>query len=166
MRPSLREFDVQNKIRQAQVFIKAKQFDDAEDLLNSLGTPDANRLLLRLQRYRLAIEINKTQLVPKVQAPEPKSMPRKRYAIIRVVNYGLFPIAFGWALWGIYQVINMTDSPFRIGGVSYSQIAGITVLGQAFFIFLAGLVVNMLIDMAENAVTTMNLLLEEIFTKE
>lgn len=164
---SIREFDLQNKMRQAQVFIKAKQFDEAEDLLEEIATPDANRLLLRLQKYRLAVEINKPRLQVQQQSniKAPSMTTPKRYPQLRMLSYFMRGIAFGWACVGFATFWGWSMASVMIIGmiaqIIESHEAAFIILIQAFFIYVFGVAVGTLADIAENLAINTALLSDE-----
>jgi hypothetical protein len=162
MRPSLRDFDMQNKIRQAQVFIRARQFDDAEELLASLGTPDANRLLLRLHKYRLSLELNKPtpQAIAQNNIKEPQLASPKQYKQVRILSYGVRFIALLWLLVGIITFTSPAPEPVLIP-YTQNQESAVIIFAQAFFIYTAGAVIDMLADMATNQALLVTMLSED-----
>lgn len=162
---SLREFDVQNRMRQVQVLIKSKRFDEAEDLLEEIATPDADRLLLRLRKYRLAVEINKPS--PQVQQSNeaPNISTPKRYHQLRMLSYIVRIIAFGWACVGISTIFEWSTISIALSWLMAQPIDRFDVvtilLLQAFFIYVLGVALGTLADIAENIAINTALLLDD-----
>jgi hypothetical protein len=164
---TLREFDVQNRMRQVQVLIKSKRFDEAEDLLEEIATPDADRLLLRLRKYRLSSEINKvsSNAAQQSNTKAPNLATPKRYQQVRILSYLVRIVALVWAAMGIVTLFGWTTTSVAMVGMVAQLVERhdvvIVLLVQALFIYIFGVGLEMLADMAENLAINTALLSDE-----
>ncbi len=161
---TLQDFNPQSKLRQAQAYVRGKQFKEAKAILETMDSPEARRLLMKVKAHLAGMD-NIGSSSAQEQPLNISPLRYRRYWQVRILSYGVRFIALVWAIVGIMTFTQWSTNSAAVIGVTAlavtSQDAALIIFGQAFFIYTGGAVLDMLADMATNQALVAAILSEE-----
>jgi hypothetical protein len=157
----LQEFNPQSKMRQAQAYIRGKQFNEAKAILETMDSPEARRLLQRVKAHLAGMDNLGSS---PIQEQSLTALRYRRYWQVRILSYGVRFIALIWACLGLLALTVAPERLVMMGIFSPMvavQEAALLIFGQVFFIYTGGAVLEMLADMATNQALVVAILNED-----
>lgn len=145
-----RDYNEIGKLNYVRSLVKDKRYGEALQVLEELDTPNARRMHAKLVEK---INLADTEFTDEVDyAVKAITVKHNRYIHIRVLSYLVRFIALVWLVFAVFlwqgqarPILGMTGDNI----VSQTDVAILTV-GQAFFIYVFGSVIDMLADLATN----------------
>lgn len=147
-------YNEQAKLHEVRALIKQKRYGQAMQILEELDTPEARKLHEKMvSRLMPEIDTGDHQASNQSSSSMPIGNP-KRYRFVKILSFGVMFIALVYLIVGISIIQNGEQPNFVMFGgqalVVGTTDAALITIGESFFIFVAGVTLNMLADMASN----------------